>query len=173
MKWVYKTNGELWVHDIFDSLVYIIYIHWAWKETYRFFRATLTKIRRIKMNHIWTQKGYSSPHEAHLKKKNQRVAIVKKEKNAVKLQKVIFQKSQNCSLRTSTKGRLLRTFNRYSFSFKGGLCNRRTVLAIVRTKLCAREASSFWDFWKVTSCDFTLVYSFLTHSNVWFLRCAW
>ena len=44
------------------------------------------------MNHIWTQISYSSPHEAHLI--NQRVAFVKKEKNAVKLQKEIFQKSQ-------------------------------------------------------------------------------
>ena len=30
---------------------------------------------------------------------------------------------RNCSLKTSTKGRLFRTFNSYSFSFKGGLCN--------------------------------------------------
>ena len=52
----------------------------------------LTKMYHIKMNHIWTQISYSSPHEAHLK--NQRVAFVKKEKNVVKLQKVSFQKSQ-------------------------------------------------------------------------------
>ena len=44
------------------------------------------------MNHIWTQISYSSPIEAHLK--NQRVVFVKKEKNAVKSQQVIFQKSQ-------------------------------------------------------------------------------
>ena len=44
------------------------------------------------MNHIWTQISYCSSHEAHLK--NQRVAFVKKEKSAMKLQKVIFQKSQ-------------------------------------------------------------------------------
>ena len=50
------------------------------KRTYLFFRATLTKIYLIKMNHIWTQISYSSPHEAHLEKKNQRVAFVKKEK---------------------------------------------------------------------------------------------
>ena len=34
------------------------------------------------------------------------------------------------------------------------------VLAIVRTELRAREASSFCDFWKMTFCDFTLFYSF-------------
>ena len=44
------------------------------------------------MNNIWTQIIYSSPHEAHLK--NQRVAFVKKEKNAVKLQNGHFSKTQ-------------------------------------------------------------------------------
>ena len=42
-------------------------IHWASKETYHFFRATLTKIHYIKINHIETQISYSSPYEAHLK----------------------------------------------------------------------------------------------------------
>ena len=40
-----------------------------------------------------------------------------------------------------------------------------TVLAIVRTKIRAREASSFCDFWKITSSDFTLFYSFLDSSK--------
>ena len=53
----------------------------------------LTKIQSIKMNHTWTQISYSSLHEVHLK--NQRDALVKKEKNVVKSQKVIFFKSQN------------------------------------------------------------------------------
>ena len=38
------------------------------------------------------------------------------------------------------------------------------VLAIVCTELRAREASSFCDFWQMTSCDFTLFYSFLTQA---------
>ena len=67
-------------------------LHWASKEPYHFIRATLTKFHHIKINHIWTQVSYSSPHEAHLR--NKRVAFVKKEKYVVKLQKVIFQKSQ-------------------------------------------------------------------------------
>ena len=37
-----------------------------------------------------------------------------------------FKNHRNCLLRTSTKGCLFRTFNSYSFSFKGGLYNRRT-----------------------------------------------
>ena len=44
-----------------------------------------------------------------------------------------------------------------------------TRLAIVRTELRAREASSFCDFWKMTSCDFTLFYSFLKEANINFL----
>ena len=42
------------------------------------------------------------------------------------------------------------------------------VLAIVRTELRAWEASSFCDFWNMTSCDFTLFYSFLTQANIIF-----
>ena len=32
-----------------------VQIHWASKETYHFFRVTLSKIQSINMNHIWTQ----------------------------------------------------------------------------------------------------------------------
>ena len=32
--------------------------------------------------------------------------------------------------------------------------------AIVHTELCARESSSFCDFWKITSCYFTIFFSF-------------
>ena len=35
-------------------------IHWASKETYHFFRATLTKIHSIKINHIWTQISFNT-----------------------------------------------------------------------------------------------------------------
>ena len=43
------------------------------------------------------------------------------------------------------------------------------VLAIVRTELRAREASSFCDFWKMTFCDFTYFIIFLTKANIIFL----
>ena len=82
------------------------------------------------MHLIWTQRSYSSPHEAHLK--NQRVAFVNKEKLAVKSQKVILQKSQKLLAENLMKGRLFRTFNSYSFNFKGGLCNRRTGYCLYR-----------------------------------------
>ena len=86
-----------------------IYIHWASKKTNHFFRATHQNY------HIRTQISNSSLREAHLK--YQRVTFVKKEKNAVKSQNVILQKNhknhRNCSLKTSTKGCLFRTFNQF------------------------------------------------------------
>ena len=42
------------------------------------------------------------------------------------------------------------------------------VLAIVRTELRARKTSSFCDFWKMTSCDFTLFYSFFLKQTQFF-----
>ena len=38
----------------------------------------------------------------------------------------VFKDHRKCSLRTSTKGRLFRTFNSYSLNFNGRLCMRRT-----------------------------------------------
>ena len=67
-------------------------IHWASKETYHFFRATLIKIQSIKMNHNWTQISYSTPYQAHLK--NQMFDWVKRERHKVISQEVIFQNSQ-------------------------------------------------------------------------------
>ena len=40
------------------------------------------------------------------------------------------------------------------------------ILAFVRAALSAREASSFCDFWKMTSYNFTAFYSFLTKANI-------
>ena len=51
----------------------------------------LTKIHRIKINHIWTQISYSSPNETQFEKSKR--CFCQKGENVVKLQKVIFQKS--------------------------------------------------------------------------------
>ena len=40
-------------------------------------------------------------------------------------------------------------------------------LAFVCIKLPGREASSFCDFFNLTSCDFTAFFSFLTPANLW------
>ena len=68
----------------------------ASKETYHFLGATVTKIHRIKMNHIWIQNKLNLVLlMQHISEK--RVACVKKGVNCGKiLQKVI---SRNCSLR--------------------------------------------------------------------------
>ena len=125
-----RING----HFFFNRFPYTSHtarvIKQKWQTTlsvnffYHFFRATLTKIHRIKINHIWTQIIYSSPHEAHLR--NKRVAFVKKGKMWWNCKRSFFKNHRNCLLRTSPKSRLFRTFNCYSFNIKGGLCNRRT-----------------------------------------------
>ena len=67
-------------------------------------------------------------------------------------QNVIFKNHRNCSLRTSTKGRLYseHSIAIHLISMAGYVT---AVLAFVRAELCDRETISFWDFWKVTPCD--------------------
>ena len=44
-----------------------------------------------------------------------------------------LQNHRNCSLRTTRKGRLFRTFNSYSLNFNGGLCNRPSGFRLCQT----------------------------------------
>ena len=63
----------------------------------------------------------------------------------MKSQKVTFQKHRNCLLRTSTKGQPIQNIQIAIHSIsKAGYVT--AVLAIVRTELCAQEASSLCDF---------------------------
>ena len=143
-------------------LYFLFEIHWTSNETYHFFRLML-----IKMNHIWTLISYSSPHEAHLK--IQRVAFVKKEKNEVKHERSFFENRRNCSPSELHGGSLYseHSIALHSISMAG---YATTVPAFVCFRLPAREASSFCDFWKLTSCDFTAFFSLLTevHVNLYF-----
>ena len=76
----------------------------------------------------------------------------------MKLQKVIFLKSQKLLTENLHGGSLFRTFNSYSFTMSmAGYVT--AVLAFVRAELCGRETSIFCDFWQVTyNCDFTPFY---------------
>ena len=109
--------------------------------------AMLTKIHRININHIWTQISYSSTDEAHLK--NRRVAFVKKEKYAVKSQRQFFKKHRNCPLRTPRKA----VYSEHSIAIN-------SISNYWQLSVPSWEASSFCDFWKIASCNFTLFYSF-------------
>ena len=60
-----------------------------------FFRATLTKILRIKINHIWTQISYSSPHQAHLRTKG--CLCQKGRKKVVRSKSFFFKTHRNGS----------------------------------------------------------------------------
>ena len=91
--------------------------------------------------------------QEHLKK--QRFACVKKE-NAVKSQKLIFRKSQKLltDLASSTEATC---YSEHSIAIHSILLTGyvTTVAASVCGKLPAQEASSFCDFFFMTSCDFT------------------
>ena len=63
------------------------------------------------MKHIWKING---------------LLLSKMRKISWNCKRSFFKNHRNCSLRTSTKGHLFRTFNAYSFNFNGGLCNHRT-----------------------------------------------
>ena len=130
---------------------------------------TLTIIHDIRSHHIWTLISYSTPDEAH---DYERVALVKKEKMRwnCKRSKRSY-KNHNKLLTEIIHERLeLNTFNRYSFTFNGGL-RKHCKLAFVHAELRAREAGSFCHFWKVTSRISTAIYSFFTQANVNLLFC--
>ena len=119
----------------------------------------------IKINQIWTQRSYSSPHEAHLK--NPRVAFIKKKKNTVKLQRLFFKNHRNCSLRTSYSEHSIAI---HSISKKGGLCNRRTGYCPCRDPCPGGEQFLFF-YWPLAISPY---FTFLFYlSNVYFLKCAW
>ena len=90
----------------------------------------------------------------------------------MKLLKVTFQKSQKLLAENLRERQPIQNISIAIHSIsKAGYVT--AVLAIVRTALRGREASSFCEFWKMTSCDFTLFYSYLTQANVNIFRCAW
>ena len=66
-------------------------LHWASKETYDFFIATLTKIQSINRTHNWAHISYNTSYQAHLKKN---VCSSKNGVNCSESQEVSFQKSQ-------------------------------------------------------------------------------
>ena len=47
---------------VFEMYTMVLNIYWASKETYHFFRATLTKIHTIKIDNLWTQLSFNTPY---------------------------------------------------------------------------------------------------------------
>ena len=77
----------------------------------------------------------------------------------MKLLKVTFKKSQKLLAENLHERPPIQNISIAIHSiWKAGYCNRCT-------ELRAREASSFCDFWNMTSCDFTLFYSFFDSSK--------
>ena len=85
------------------------------------------------------------------------------------MQKVIFQKSQKLLTETLPRKAAYSEHSMaiHSISMSGYIT---AVLAFVHAELRGQETSSFCDFWQVTFCDFTLLYSFLTQPNICFFQ---
>ena len=109
------------------------------------------------MNHIWTQIGYSSLHETHLK--NQRVTFVKKGEK-----KLLLGEIGKCNLKKRKEE--VETarweppedsiaWDIHSISKAGYVT---AALAILLAELSDWEANSFCDILNITSCDFTLFF---------------
>ena len=78
-----------------------------------------------------------------------------------------FSKITNYLPRTSMKGHLFRIFNSYSMA---GYVTAAP--AFVHSKLCAREVSSFCDFWKYLLW-FHCMFLYFDSSKPFVCRCAW
>ena len=145
---------------------------WASKNTYHLFRGTLTKIHHIKINNFWTLISYSILWSTSEK---QKWCFCQQQERAAKcgeIAKCHFLKiTETANLEHPRKATYFRTFNSYLFNFNDrfNCCTQ----IFVRAELCARKPSSYCDFWKMTSCDFTAFYTFLTLANFCFLRCTW
>ena len=94
-----------------------------------FFRATLTKIRLIKINNICSQMSCKNIW------KNKALLVSKRRKMRWNRKKVIFKHRRNCPLSKLHGGSLFRTFNSYMYlsNFNGGLYNRCTGFYLWRT----------------------------------------
>ena len=105
------------------------------------------------MKYIWKVKG---------------LLLSKRRKKWWNSKRSFFLNHRNCSLRTSMKGRLFRTFNSHSFNFKGGLCNRRTGYCLCRAP-CPGGEQFLW-FLKNDLLRFRLIFLFLDSSKHLFLE---
>ena len=139
------------------------------KETYHFFRATFTTIHCIKINNIWTQISFK--YSLIRISEKHKIFSCQKGENAVKLRKVIFENRRNLLTERAPRRQLFRTFNSYLFNFSGGLRKRCTGFCLLRTP--SLEASSFCDFWKMTSCEFIAFISSMIEVIFCLFRCAY
>ena len=108
------------------------------QKKHHYFRATLAKIRTIKINHIWIQICYSSPYETNKPKGFLQTG-----------EKLQWNRKSSFSKITAhwasyMKGFLFRTFNGYSFNFNDGLCKLPTGFRLCRTPSPVDEQFLWW-----------------------------
>ena len=150
---------------------WMVKLHWTSKETYHFFRATLTKIYAIKIDNIWTQ--------ILLNKniwKTQNFLASKRRKMRLNHERSCFGNRRNCSPSELWASSTEAAYSEHSIAIIHSIsmaCYVNAVRAIVCFELPAREASNFCDFWKLTSCDFIAFISSLIEVNFCFFQCAY
>ena len=163
------------IHSNSPKLYYGFKLHWASKETYHFFRVTFTEIHCIKINHIWTQISFNTVSLLNENIwKSQDFLAWKRRKMRLNHERSYFENCRNCSPSELWASSTEAAYSEHSIAIHSismaGYVN--TIRAIVCFELPAREASSFCDFWKLTSCDFIAFISSLIEVNFSFFRCA-
>ena len=129
------------------------------KKTHHFFRATLTKIRHIKTNHICTQISFNIPYQAHLnfESKWRKCSEITRGHFSKITETTRLLGPEFATDKSRCSGYITRHWNwmnNYWMFWIGSLSWRF-------------PASSFWDFWKITFCDFTLPFAISHFSPFW------
>ena len=113
------------------------------------------KIHAIKINNVWTQISFNTP-LIRISEKTQDFLPSKRSKMRLNHERSFFENHRNCSPSEHWASSTEAAYSEHSIAIHSismaGYVN--AVRAIVCFKLPAREASSFCDFWKLTSCDF-------------------
>ena len=152
-----------------------IYIHWASKETYHFFRATLTKIHSIKINHIWTQISFTALILLNKNIRNTQDILASKRRKYGLITKGHFSKIAETAHRASSerapRRRPIIKFKRYSFNFNGGLRKHRAGYCLLRTP--GPRGKQFLRFFKTDLLRFHPIYLFDWIKLFFFFTCAY
>ena len=153
---------------MFTAHLLVSEIHWASKETYHLFMATLTQIHCTKINNIWAQISFNSS-LIRISEKH-KIISCQKDENAVKSRKVIFRKSQKLlterALSECHEGSLFRTFN-----FNGGVRKRRIGFCLLRTP--SPRGKQFLWFLTIDPLRFHRIYLLYDWSKLCFFRSAY
>ena len=149
-----------------SKIVEVQNVHWASKETYHFFRVTLTKIHAVNMNNIWTL-IMQICQQAHPKKT--KVYISQRGDKCDEITRCQFQKIKETARLSGWEFEADKSRYGVYVTCYWNWMNSYWMFWIGCLR-GARSVSSFCDFRKFTFWDFTAFFSFLTQWNLLFFR---